>query len=263
MMNKTNSMNLIYDGSFDGFLSLIFECYARKSIPEAIYSEEQFQELIFTEKEPIATNPENAMRVWKAWQKKLSAKLKQLPYHAFLSTEKGMEMKLLHFAQIAFSSQGFVERNYGDPEILDIFKAAKRVNQEAMRMLQFVRFQKTRDGIYFSGVRPRYDVLPMTLKHFQDRFADQHWLVYDMKRDYGYFYNQKTIEEIILNDKAFNPQSGKVSMQKLEDEESYFQNIWYDYCKSINIRERLNLKLQKQHMPKRYWKFLTEKGVGK
>ena len=103
----------------------------------------------------------------------------------------------------------------------------------------------------------------MTLKHFQDRFADQHWIVYDMKREYGFYYNLQTVEEITLNDKSFNTQTGKVPLNILEDEEAHYQNMWYDYCQSITIRERLNLKLQKQHMPKRYWKFLPEKGVGK
>lgn len=254
-------MILLYDGSFEGFLSVIFECYAQKIVPDDICSTDIFQEVIFSEKVFVPANTEHSTRVWKGWQKKISSELNQLPFLAFLSAEKGIEMKLYHFARLAFASPIPIESNYSDPQILDIRKASRRVTQEAMRMLQFVRFQLTKDSIYFSGIRPRYDVLPMTLKHFKDRFADQHWLVYDMKRDYGFYYNLHSVDEVTLNDQSFNSQTGKVPLNVLEEEESHYQNLWYDYCQSITIRERLNPKVQKQHMPKRYWKFLPEKGV--
>ena len=252
-------MILLYDGSFEGFLSVIFECYAQKITPTDIRSDELFQDVFFDHKEFVPANSEQANRVWKAWQKKLSKNQHQLPFHAFLSNEQSIEMKLFHFAKTAFASNGLTESNFSDPDILVIRKAARRVSQEAMRMLQFIRFQLTKDNIYFAGIKPGYDVLPMILKHLQDRFADQQWIVYDIKRDYGFYYNLKTVEEITLNHKNFNLYDGSVSAHVLQEGEADYQNLWKDYCESITIKERLNLELQKQHMPKRYWKFLTEK----
>jgi probable DNA metabolism protein len=256
-------MILTYDGSFEGFLCVIFECYAQKIRPLQICSTENFQEILFAEKRYIATNPDNTARVWKGWQQKISRELNQLPFLAFLSGEAGIEMSLYQFARLSFASSIPLEGNFSDPDILTIRKASRRVTQEALRMLQFVRFQKTKDDIYFAGIRPDYDVLPMTLKHFKDRFADQHWLVYDMKRDYGFYYNLETVSEVTLAEKVFNTQNGKVPLNILEEEESKYQNMWNDYCQNITIKERLNPKLQRQHMPKRYWKFLPEKVVVK
>jgi probable DNA metabolism protein len=51
---------------------------------------------------------------------------------------------------------------------------------------------------------------------------------------------------------------GKLSEGQLSDEELFFQQLWKEYFRSITIKERINLKLQRQHMPKRYWKYLTE-----
>lgn len=42
-----------------------------------------------------------------------------------------------------------------------------------MRVLQFMRFQKTADGTYFGIMEPLYNVLSLTVRHFRDRFADQ------------------------------------------------------------------------------------------
>jgi len=138
-------------------------------------------------------------------------------------------------------------------------KAARRVMKEAMRMLEFIRFQRTLDNIYFAPISPDFDVIAMTLKHLKERFADQMWLVYDLKRDYGFFYNLKSIEEVTLNEKSFNTSNGAVPLNLLQEEEAVYQTMWKGYCQNITIRERLNPKLQKQHMPKRYWKFLPEK----
>ncbi|MDR1181486.1 MAG: DUF4130 domain-containing protein, partial [Bacteroidales bacterium] len=45
----------------------------------------------------------------------------------------------------------------------------------------------------------------------------------------------------------------------LAEEECYFQATWKQYLQSISIKERKNPNLQRQHMPKRFWKYLTEK----
>jgi probable DNA metabolism protein len=254
-------MIFLYDGTFEGFLSVVFECYALKIEPGDICPEGLFQEKMFCEKIFVHSNAENSNRVWKGWQKKISRDLNQLPFLAFLSGEAGIEMKLYHFAKLSFASEIPIESNYGDEQILDIRKASRRVTQEAMRMLQFVRFQLTKDGIYFSGIRPRYDVLPMTLKHFKDRFADQHWLVYDMKRDYGFYYNLESVDEVTLDNKMFNIQDSTIQPGLLKEGEVAYQSLWNSYCKSITIRERLNHKCQKNHMPRRYWKFLPEKRI--
>ncbi|MGZ5274180.1 MAG: DUF4130 domain-containing protein, partial [Kaistella sp.] len=43
------------------------------------------------------------------------------------------------------------------------------------------------------------------------------------------------------------------------DEEKKYQKLWQRYFTKTNIKERKNLKLHVQHVPKRYWKYLTEK----
>jgi probable DNA metabolism protein len=37
-----------------------------------------------------------------------------------------------------------------------------------------------------------------------------------------------------------------------------WEQLWQTYHKAINNEDRANPKLQKQFMPKRYWKYLPE-----
>lgn len=248
-----------YDGTFEGLLTCIFESYNRKQFPDAMQPEEMQAQDMFAEVVKIESDSMKASRVWKGIQQKLSAKNKQLLYYAFLSEEEGIEIKILRFAKRLFNTDFNIETDYGDADVLHLRQTSRKVKKEAMRMMQFVRFQRTKDGMYFSGIEPMYDVLPLVIDHFRKRFADQLWLLYDLKRNYGAFYNKSTVEEVVLSSSEINRKTGQVSQNILEEGDAVYQTLWKSYFKNINIKERKNLKLQRQQMPRRFWQYLTEK----
>ena len=250
---------LLYDGSFDGFLTVIFECYSKRIEPTDICKEEAFQENLFAGKTTVLSDRTKSGRVWTALQKKLHPRNKRLPFIVFLSGSKGIEMKLYHFVRRIFDSNQRIETDFGDHDVLDLKKIERVVLKESMRVQQFLRFQQVRDGLFFAAVQPEYDVLPLSIEHFRNRFADQCWLIYDVRRDYGFYYDLSRVEEIVLSDKMFSITNGKVPFRLLHEEEALYQSFWQNYFEHINIKERKNQKQQLQHMPRRYWRFLTEK----
>ena len=82
-------------------------------------------------------------------------------------------------------------------------------------------------------------------------------MIYDLRRKYGVFYDLKTIEIVTmdLDIKLLNAKSSQV----FSDVEIEYQKLWWEYFDHTNIKERKNTKLHLQHVPKRYWKYLTEK----
>ena len=62
----------IYDGSFDGFLTLIFEVFRLKIFPQAILTDGETPPLLSTKVFEISTDREKAGRVWAGLEKKLS-----------------------------------------------------------------------------------------------------------------------------------------------------------------------------------------------
>ena len=250
---------LQYDKTFDGFLSLIFEAFKNKISPARI-EDFGFQEpMLWAEKISISTRSENANRVWNALKNKLTERGYNAVYRIQLSGMPDAEMVLFRFLQKVFASPVNIEENYADADVLMIKKMDKQVCQEAQRMSQFIRFQKTADGIYYASVDPQFNVIPLIIKHFETRYADQQWIIYDSKRCYGFYYNLEETVLIKLTSDKVNPLNGKVNNDILAEEELHFQQMWKQYFKSTCIEERKNQRLQMQHMPKRYWKYLTEK----
>ena len=107
-------------------------------------------------------------------------------------------------------------------------------------------------------IGPIYNVLPLVLTFFKERFADQKWAIYDEKRQYGYVYDLNSIEQVSLIDKDDLIINSQVNQNYLTEDEVLFQTMWLRYCNAITIKERINPKLQRQHMPSRFWRYLPE-----
>lgn len=203
----------------------------------------------------VETDQEKANRVWNGFQQKASPIAVKSVMYAWLTEED--ESVSLAFRYLCKVFKGVSETNFTDPDVLALRQMAQRVSHERERMLQFVRFQKTVDGIYFAGVSPIYNVIPLVLAHFADRFADQPWIIYDLNRGHGFYYDLQSIREIDFF-RPVDPETGRLAETELAEDEKILQEAWKRYFKSVSITERANPKLQRQFMPKRFWPFLTE-----
>ncbi|MFK7833743.1 MAG: TIGR03915 family putative DNA repair protein [Winogradskyella sp.] len=256
MQNKT----LIYDGTFDGFLTAVFHVFEQKLKVVNIQNEFVVQQGLFAETETVITDHVKANRVWTGLKSKLSSKGSYQLYFAFLSEQVGVEALLLDYITYAFSKAKNADKDYTHPSVLKIAQIAKSVSREKHRMEAFVRFRLTKDGIYFASIEPDFNVLPLIEKHFKRRYADQKWVIYDMKRKYGLFYDLEKVE-LMQMDFPTHFDFTKTDDSFFATQEFEFQKLWQDYFKATNIKSRKNMKLHTQHIPKRYWKYLSEKQV--
>jgi probable DNA metabolism protein len=251
-------LNLIYDGSFEGFLTCVFEAYPYKQTQVQFQRADSVQQLLFAEGTPIDTESIKADRVWKGLTKKLSRSGVRQIYFGFLSEMDDVEELLFDYIVKVFSTDSSIETNFSDATVLKLSNIVKQVGREKHRMEAFLRFKLTKDGWYFANIEPDFDVLPLIAKHFKDRYADQRWMIYDIKRKYAIVYNLEDVEFVTME---FNKD---LEFTKTDDaffakEELEFQELWKKYFNSSNIKSRKNIKLHTRHIPKRYWKYLSEK----
>lgn len=251
----------IYDKTFDGLLTAVFDAYFRKTFPDLLLSEGDSLPLFYDEVFTVVTDEEKSGRVWRGLQKKLSESALACVTQSWLSELPEVSMLLFRYIRKAIDAPRSIETNFGDPDVLELARIWKRVDWERLRFLQFVRFQKAADGTFFAAYEPQFNALPLTIQHFKDRFADQKWLIYDMKRKYGYYYDLQTVTEVTFegDSKESHLITGMLNESMMDKDEKLFQKLWKTYFKSIAIKERLNPRKHKQDMPVRYWKYLTEK----
>lgn len=250
-------ITLLYDGSFDGLFTAIFEVFEYRYKDVEIISRQKFhQENIFAEIHEVITQNDKTERVLKKLEQNLGKQGIYKLLKVFLSEDPELETTILSAVkQSVKNPQENILENYADADIMKISKVCKSVDRESHRMTAFVRFEKMQDNIFFSKIDPDFNVLPLIRKHFSDRYQDQKWMIYDVRRNYGIFYDLENSDFFYPDEKL----DIKNYNEKFHEEEKNYQTLWQRYFTKTNILERKNTKLHVQHVPKRYWKYLTEK----
>ncbi|MEM8762908.1 MAG: TIGR03915 family putative DNA repair protein [Bacteroidota bacterium] len=248
---------LVYDGSFNGFLTAVFVAFEEKLDVVDIQANGKEQSGLFSDTEIVFTNLPKAKRVWNGVKNRSNNAITNV-YFAFLSETEGIELMLYRYIQKLMGGKQGKQSDFSDETMLRIQQLSRSVGREKHRMEAFVRFHLTKDKVYFANIEPDFNVLPLISKHFRNRYADQEWLIYDVKRKYGIHYDLKQVELVSLKlDEVLHNTTRR--SDALTNEEHDYQLLWNDYFKSTNIASRINKKLHTQHVPKRYWKYLSEK----
>ena len=247
-----------FDGTFEGLLTVVFDSFLRKEEPDLVCLYDTALPLFYDSLCDVATDEEKAGRVWQKLRKVISSSAVSAFTAAFLTDNEEFPTLAVRFVRRAVVSAQSIENDFSDPPVLAVLNECRRVRCESRRLIQFVRFQKAVDGTYFSLVEPLFDVLPMAISHFHDRFSDQPFIIYDKARDYGYHFDGEELRRINLKSDGRHLSSGKLAPELMDESEPLYQELWRAYVKSIAIVERSNPRKQRQDMPVRFWKYLTE-----
>lgn len=245
-------MNILhYDGSFEGFLTAVFDCYAHPWNDVCIRKKESGESTLFGQSLFVPTDTGKASRVWNGLKTRTSEEAVKQFYHNYLSELPLLEDRMLEYVRYVFASDQDVSKDFSHPAVLRVAQISKMVGREKHRMEAFVRFRLQEDHFYHATIEPDYNVLPLIAKHFKSRYADQRWMIWDVRRGYGLYYDLEKVELA-----AEPPPEMKATSQNPSSE---YAQLWKTYFASTNITERRNMKLHVQHVPYRYWKYLCEK----
>lgn len=247
----------IFDSSFEGLLCAVFTAFAHNERPLHIKRNDAPPSL-FDEERIVTTSTVRADRVWLGLKRRLSTGELNALAASFLCEDTEFDTVLFRLICRIFTEGAQTVRDFSSPDTIAMLRNARRVSHEAHRVLQFMRFRKAADGTYFGMMEPAYDVMPQAVEHFRDRFSDSSFIIYDRRRQYGYAHTDGSLRRIRLPD-AENFADGQLPEQMSDPEEHLFQQLWRTYFKAIAIPERRNHRKQVQDMPRRFWKYLTEK----
>lgn len=243
-------MIYIYDGTWDCFLTAIHHYYYDKQDVSNIESVLRYEPNLIDEYRTITTDVVKAKAVEEAMLHKISSESLENLQKCFFSEIEGREMWILKYIRLGFKIGSRIDSMLGDKTVLDVLIPARKVGIECHRMLGLLRFELLEGSIYYAKIQPDHNIISFISPHFKNRFADQNWIIHDTKRKIASLYNTK---KMLLSYMDLS------NIPELHSEELKFQALWKNYYKHIAIKNRINPKLQKNFMPKRYWKNLTEK----
>lgn len=206
---------LVYDGSFEGLMCCIFTLYEQK-IPVFRLARigEPLGEL-FAQTIQVKSNKAQAQRVWSGIKRKSSNISLERIELAYLSEIRGEDHTIIRYVQYLIDSKKNIEDNLSHPVVQRLNDVVKMLHREKQLVKEKIRFQTLMNDIKYNIIEPNYNVLPLLKDYLLQKYAKQKWIVYDIRRNKGLFYNLQEIKDIQLDLPNKNPEENMFQEEEL------------------------------------------------
>lgn len=240
-------MILLYDSTFEGFLSLIYEVYYKKLKPTNIYKTLP-NEIIFDEVKTIETNEENYKKVLEAIKTKFTKNILEKILNIFMCDSKDFEMALLEYIIIGFKDAKQLN-NINNSCVFYLNSLEKELFKNVHKMYAFIRFEELEDGSLYGKIESKFNLVYFLGKHFLKRFNNQNFIIHDINRKLAFvkIEDNYSIQEVAYFDEPI-----------YSSNEQKFQKLWKSFFSGVTIKERINPKLQRQMVPLIYRTYMSE-----
>jgi probable DNA metabolism protein len=236
-----------HDNSFDGRLSALAVALATAQTPADILPEEGRQVSLFGTDVCVESDWQTARSLLQRVRTDISSESVRHVIYNLLSELPGLDLTLYFYLCEGLMRGKEIDRWHANSHVKKVHDVSRKVGGEIHRLKGLLRFRELADGTLWAPVEPDHQVLIPLANHFRRRLPGERGVIHDMHRGIAVVWTKDDVQYI-------DPLE---CFQTSENEEAV-QQLWQTYFKSATIRERINPKLQRQSMPVRYWKWLTE-----
>lgn len=240
-----------YDGTFYGFLSVVFAHYYDEPAVE-VYRQDWFDGSLIDTVRFIETDSMKAVRVERALRSKCSRATAYTVYYAFLASNRFKDCYLLSYIELAFKLGKEVDQLYATDQVIRVRQLSKKVGNEKHRYLGALRFREvnTKEAtLLYAPFSPENDVLVLLGAHFADRYRSERIIIHDIKRRQALLAHQG---KWLISDYQ------EPDLVEFSREEVTLQHLWKGYFEHIAIDHRKSRKRQNNRIPLKYRPYMVE-----
>ena len=246
---------LICEDSGEGIFSAIYLAYEKKLKPEnttiELLPEENYR--LFTRYIRVETDKEKAEKVNRTIIERFGNMAVYYIWCCIYSCQREKADIIYHVIARGLANKCGKEliHELQDPNTLKLSQIQKNVSNEAHHFKGFLRFSERGDGILFSKICPKNQVLPLISSHFEDRFNNEYFMIYDEKHKTCLLHQPQSScihyypgeEELRTLEQA---------EESLSEEEDSIRRLFRSFHETITIDSRRNPKLQRNLLPLRF-----------
>ncbi len=250
---------LICRDSPEGIFTGIYEAYAMRRPHDSIHIQvgEEENLRLFAVYRHVEPDREKSLRVSATLERRLGAEA-YIEICCALAAQDGEKGEAVYKTVVCGFKRKDGRQVMGDlsnPYVHKVFELARSVKNEAHHWKEFLRFQELEGGMLFSKIGPKNNVLTFLMPHFSDRLPLLNFMIYDENRNLfavhpasGEWY---LVSDMQVREERFQTYSG---------DETKYQELFRHFCKTIAIKERKNLKLQRNMLPLWFQEYMVEFG---
>jgi probable DNA metabolism protein len=247
------------DNSIDGIFTAIYLAWSSRyghsnnKIEEKSEGSKYSNIELFAEYIPVDTDLSLASKVSDSIKTKISGEVFEMCCRVALSDYLGKADLIYRFLILGFSVGSSITEQLSNEIVNTVFRVDKYVGREAYHFIEFIRFSEQENGMLTAVIHPKNNVLTIITPHFVDRFPRERFLIYDENRKLATFYVPGS--PWILAQVPEIDQEGLDRISFIEDD---YRDLWKVFFHNIAIKERINPKLQRNNLPLRFRKDMTE-----
>lgn len=230
-----------YDGSFFGFLTIVYYAFQEKHFPETILTPETTIESLFPCR-LIQTDHQLAEKIKKRLAQRLRKENFTFIVESFYCSCQEKEIYLLDTIKIALNTNDLIENHLGHPSVLALQQSLKALFAEIHLFKGFVRFEYV-GALLYSKIKPKHFSLLHLCPHFAERYPQETIFIYDE--------THKLLGLIEKSQISFIENVEEPHFNALKKEQSIQEN-WQTFLQAVTIKERQNERCQMSHLPKRF-----------
>jgi len=238
-----------HDGTLEGFFSAVFDAYTNPQKPDIITTPEGFQCCFDQVSVYIETENHKCERVYRGIHKHMGHDGYYKVKMVFLSPSPDKDTILYKYLQYGFKVGRKILNDLAHPDVTPVEHLLRETQMEAHRMRMFARFARLDNGVYFSRINPKCNVLPLVMDHFAQRFNVQPFIIYDEVHHLAGIYDMK---------RWYLQYVEQMDIPACATDDLRYQRLWKKFYDAVAIEERKNHNLRRNFMPLRFWRNLTE-----
>lgn len=180
----------LYDGTFDGFLTVVFDCYSSKTLPQKVFSKKSYTENFLNKTIYIKTDYEKSSRVFKGIEKNIGYDALYNSYNAFLCDSKNdKDINILKYLCDGFSIGPKINDRITISYVYKVISMRKKALAECHKLKGLLRFIEVENNLFYASIHPDNNILEPLGQHFLKRLPSQNFIIHDKVRNICFLYN--------------------------------------------------------------------------
>ena len=233
------------DGTYEGILTAVFSGYRSDDVMIECDNDNMF---VFGECTEVVTDLSKSLRVAKGIRK-ISYEAEYMMYLAALNNNPDRGTDIFYFVKSVFQNGAGGISDYHDVHVANVNKMCRNTGREYDHFRGFSRFEQY-DNFLLGKIHPVNNLLTLLGSFFTDRLLQENFVIADMGRGKAAVHNKGG--EYIITD----VDTGYIMSLQPDDKEKELKRLYEMFRKSISIKERTNINLQKQNMPLRFREYM-------
>ena len=237
----------LHDGTPEGFLTALRHAHSHDDTEVDIPATGRTQPGLFSVPHHLESDPTQARALLDKLAGQHGAEVSRRLMYLYYSESSDAGALALAYLRLLDRHGKDVDQHHAHPAIQSLHHICQKVGREIHRFKGLLRFTEVDPPALQALMEPDYNILMAVTGYFRRRLGGQPWLIVDVRRQRAAHWDTRQLSFL---DAALEP-AGRSSPDEMA-------RLWQTFYRSVAIPDRKNESLRRQHMPERYWKYLSE-----